>query len=147
MQKRIGDRRGRDRMVLDLQLPVQSVSITTKVVSSNPVHGDVYSMQHYVIMCISDLRQVRGFTRVLWFPQPIKQTATISLKYCRKWLGKFFVSRLVFFAKYPPLPNMIYMFNIFHTKPHFFKAFFQSQFLFDFDEIFTNKSENVFSFL
>jgi hypothetical protein len=25
---------------LDLQLPVQSVPITTKVVSSNPVHGD-----------------------------------------------------------------------------------------------------------
>ena len=26
---------------LDLQLPVQSVPITTKVVSSNPVHGEV----------------------------------------------------------------------------------------------------------
>jgi hypothetical protein len=26
------------------QLPVQSVPITTKVVSLNPVHGDVYSM-------------------------------------------------------------------------------------------------------
>jgi hypothetical protein len=32
---------------LDLQLPVQSVPITTKVVSSNPVHGKVYSIQHY----------------------------------------------------------------------------------------------------
>jgi hypothetical protein len=31
---------------LDLQLPVQSVSITTKVVSSNPIHGKV---QHYMI--------------------------------------------------------------------------------------------------
>jgi len=28
---------------------MQSVSITTKVVSSNPVHGKVYSIQHYVI--------------------------------------------------------------------------------------------------
>jgi len=27
---------------LDLQLPVQSVPIATKVVSSNPVHGEVY---------------------------------------------------------------------------------------------------------
>jgi hypothetical protein len=27
---------------LDLQLPVQSVPITTKVVSSNPVHDKVY---------------------------------------------------------------------------------------------------------
>ena len=34
---------------LDLQLPVQSVPITTKVVSSNPTHGEVYSIQHYVI--------------------------------------------------------------------------------------------------
>ena len=33
---------------LNLQLPVQSVPITAKVVSSNPVHGEVYSMQHKV---------------------------------------------------------------------------------------------------
>jgi hypothetical protein len=30
----------------DLQLPVQSVPITTKVVSLNPVHGEVYSIQY-----------------------------------------------------------------------------------------------------
>jgi hypothetical protein len=46
---------------LDLQLPVQSVSITTEVVSSNPVHGEVYSIQHYVIKFVSDLQQVGGF--------------------------------------------------------------------------------------
>jgi hypothetical protein len=40
---------------LDLQLPMQSVPITTKVVSSNPVHGEVYSIQHYVIKYVSDL--------------------------------------------------------------------------------------------
>jgi hypothetical protein len=34
------------------------VPITTKVVSSNPVHGEVYSIQHYVIEFVSDLRQV-----------------------------------------------------------------------------------------
>jgi hypothetical protein len=32
-----------------LQLPVQSVPITIKGASSNPVHGEVYSIQHYVI--------------------------------------------------------------------------------------------------
>ena len=32
---------------LDLQLPVQSVPITTSVVSLNPSHGNVYSIQHY----------------------------------------------------------------------------------------------------
>jgi len=37
-----GGHHGRDRM--DLQLPVQSVPITTKVVSSYSIHGMVYSM-------------------------------------------------------------------------------------------------------
>ena len=46
---------------LDLQLPMQSVSITTEVVSLNPTHGKVYSIQHYVIKFVSDLRQVSGF--------------------------------------------------------------------------------------
>jgi hypothetical protein len=42
---------------------VQSVPITIKVVSSNPVHGDcvhLYLIQHYVIKFVSDLRQVGG---------------------------------------------------------------------------------------
>ena len=38
-------------LLLDLQLPVQLVSIITKVVSLNPVHGEVYSMQHCMIKC------------------------------------------------------------------------------------------------
>ena len=29
-------------------------------------------MQHYVIQFDSDLRQVGGYLRVLWFPPPIK---------------------------------------------------------------------------
>ena len=45
---------------MDLQLPMQSVPITTKVVSLNPTHGEVYSIQHYVIKFVSDLRQVGG---------------------------------------------------------------------------------------
>ena len=40
----------------DSQLPVQSDPITTKVVSSNLVHGEVYSIQHYVIKFVSDLQ-------------------------------------------------------------------------------------------
>jgi hypothetical protein len=51
---------------------VQSVPITTKVVSSNPVHGEVYSIQHYVIKFVSDLRHVGGFLGVLRFPPPIQ---------------------------------------------------------------------------
>jgi len=56
---------------------MESVSITTKVVSSNSVHGKLYSIQHYVIKFISDLRQICCFRRVLWFPPKIKLTATI----------------------------------------------------------------------
>jgi len=56
-----------------------------KVVSSNPTHGVVYSIQHYVINFVSDLWQVDGFLWVLWFPPPIKLTATVYLKYCWKW--------------------------------------------------------------
>ena len=39
---------------------MQPVSIITKVVSSNPAHGEVYSIQHYVIKFVSDPRQVGG---------------------------------------------------------------------------------------
>ena len=41
---------------LGLQLPVQSVPITTKVVSWNPDRTRcTYSIQHYVIKFVSDL--------------------------------------------------------------------------------------------
>jgi hypothetical protein len=45
--------------------------------SLNPVHDEVYSIRHYVIKFVSDLRQVDGFLRVPQFPPPIKITATI----------------------------------------------------------------------
>ena len=37
-----------------------------------PARGKVYSIQHYVIKFVSDLRQVSGFLRVLRLPSPIK---------------------------------------------------------------------------
>ena len=37
---------------------MQSVIITTNVVSLNPVHGEVYSIQHYVIKFVSEVQQV-----------------------------------------------------------------------------------------
>ena len=51
--------------------------MVAKVVSSNLFHSEVYSIQHYVLKFVSDLRQVNGFLRVLWFSPPIKLTATI----------------------------------------------------------------------
>ena len=50
-------RRGRDRMV-----HVQSVHIITKVVSLNPVHYEVYSIQHYVMKFVSNLREGQWFS-------------------------------------------------------------------------------------
>jgi hypothetical protein len=50
-----------------------------------PVHGKVYSIQHYVIKFVSDLRQVGGFLWVLRFPPSINLTIMIWLKYCWKW--------------------------------------------------------------
>jgi hypothetical protein len=49
-----------------------------------PVHGEDYTIQHYVIKFVSDLQQVGGFLRVLRFPPPIKLTATIA-EICLKW--------------------------------------------------------------
>ena len=71
----MGDgRRGRDRMIVGFTTTYDSVPITTNVVIANPAHGEVYSIQHYVIKFISVLRQVAGFLRVFWFPPPIKLT-------------------------------------------------------------------------
>ena len=39
--------------------------------------GDVYSIQHYVMKSVCDLRQVSGFLWVFRFLPPIKLTATI----------------------------------------------------------------------
>jgi hypothetical protein len=42
--------------VIDPRWP--SLSITTKVVRSNPVHGEVYLIQYYVIKVVNDLRNI-----------------------------------------------------------------------------------------
>ena len=51
--------------------------VITNVVSSNPADGEVYSIEHYVIKFVNDLRQVDCFLCVVWFPPPIKLTTTI----------------------------------------------------------------------
>jgi len=40
--------------------------------SANPAQDEVYSIQHYAIKFVSDLRQFGGFLRGLRFPPPIK---------------------------------------------------------------------------
>jgi hypothetical protein len=57
----------------------QSMLITTNVVSSNPVHGEMYLIQHYVIKFVSDLQKVGGVLWILQFSQPIKLIPMILL--------------------------------------------------------------------
>ena len=60
---------------------MQSVIIITNVVYSNPIRGEVHSIQHYVMKYVSDLRQIGGFLRVLLFPPTDRHDITeISLK-------------------------------------------------------------------
>jgi hypothetical protein len=44
-----------DRMVVDLQLPLQSLHITTKVVSSNPAHHEQDSNSHDMARCFDTM--------------------------------------------------------------------------------------------
>jgi len=56
-------RHGRDRMVVGFTtIYAQSVPFTTKSVSLNHTHGEVYSTQHDVIKFVSDLRQIGWFS-------------------------------------------------------------------------------------
>jgi hypothetical protein len=71
----IRDGRGRDHMV---------IGFTTAYAISHYHHWccefqsrSEWGVQHYVITFVSDMRQVSGFLQVLWFPSPIKLTATI----------------------------------------------------------------------
>jgi hypothetical protein len=88
---------------------MKSVPITTEIVSDNPVHSEVYSIQHYVIKFVIDLLQVGYFLQVLQFPPPIKLTTTQAL---------------VSFQKYIPPPLPYFKVNIYpFPLPHFASIF------------------------
>jgi hypothetical protein len=61
-------------MVVGFTTNVHSVPISTKVVSWNPIHGEIYSIQHSVITFVSNLRQVGGFLIVM----TEKELSTVS---------------------------------------------------------------------
>ena len=48
-------KRNKARAFLDLRPPRPSVTIITEIVSSTFAHGEIYSMQHYIIKFVSDL--------------------------------------------------------------------------------------------
>ena len=76
---------------------MQSVPIVTNVLSSNPAHGKVYSIQHYVIKFVSDLRQVVGFLhKESWPPQYSWNIVESDVKH-----HKFFITLTHNFVKFP----------------------------------------------
>ena len=95
------------------------------VVSSNPVHGEVYSMQHYVIKCASDLGQVVGLLWIFRFPPLIKLTATIYLKYCWKWRStpwtkpNYIAEKLLILSFHNNTPNQTYCYSGFYMNSHY----------------------------
>ena len=72
--------------IYNYAVSVQSVPITTKVVSSNPDFVEVYSIQHYVIKFVSDFPQVGAFFRAYRFPPPVKLTAITLTPFMSKAL-------------------------------------------------------------
>jgi hypothetical protein len=55
-----------------IHLTMQQVPFTTKIVSSNSAHGDVYSIQQNMTKFVRRLQQVGGFLVVCRFSPPIK---------------------------------------------------------------------------
>jgi hypothetical protein len=90
------------------------------VASSNPAHGEVYSIQHYVILkFVSDLRHVGDFLRVLRFPPPIKLTghdiSELLLKVALNTITPTYINcniqslRLIFFLYWKlPIYDVLY---------------------------------------
>ena len=79
---------------------MQSVPITTKVVSSNFAPGDVYLIQHYVIKFVSDLRMLVVFSGYSFFTVTLHEMNADVMNY---WLQRFIVeARRKDSAEYPP---------------------------------------------
>ena len=68
---------GHDCMVVGIYNYLCNQCLSPLTVSSNPAHGEVYSIQHHVIKFVSNLQQVGGFLLVLQFLTPIELTSTI----------------------------------------------------------------------
>ena len=68
-----GQGEGSSEIAQVLSSSKSGTAYTTKVVSSNPAHSEVYSILLYVIKFVNDLRQV------LWFYPTIELTVTIYI--------------------------------------------------------------------
>jgi hypothetical protein len=62
---------------LSYNIDHDNLALTIFLCFGATVHGELYVIQHYMTKFVSDLWQVSGFLWILWFPPPIKLTATI----------------------------------------------------------------------
>ena len=65
-------RRGRDRMVVIFITTYTISAYHIKVGILNHAHGEMYSIQHYVMTFVSYMRQVGGVHRVFLFPHALE---------------------------------------------------------------------------
>ena len=97
-------RRGYDHMVVAVELPMQSVPITTNIVTSNPAHGEVYNIM-WSSLSVTCRRSVvfsgqSGFhhhniTEILW--KVVSNASTLILTLLVKYIkivGRFRPIRL-----------------------------------------------------
>jgi hypothetical protein len=73
-------------VVINIMIIIQTITAVNRcrscgrdrmVIGFTTAHVEVYSIQHYVIKCVSDLSQVGGFLQVLRYPPPIQLSAKI----------------------------------------------------------------------
>jgi hypothetical protein len=69
--------RGRDRTVVGFITTYANNVIHHKRYEFESRSGEEYSIQHYVIKIVSNLRRFGGFLRVLRFPPPLTLTSKI----------------------------------------------------------------------
>jgi len=61
----LGGRRGRDRMIVLFTTAYATVPITTKAVSLNSAHSEVYSIPHYVIKFVTNKTDRHNLMEIL----------------------------------------------------------------------------------
>ena len=108
---------GRDRMIVGFTTTCAISAYHYWSCEFEPCHGEVYSIQHYVIKFIYYLRQFVGFLQLLRFPPPINRSPWYNWniveigvkhlypnpKYSSSWFGysklKATVDKLKFYCK------------------------------------------------
>jgi hypothetical protein len=102
---------------------MESVPITTKFMSLNTAHGEVYLIQHYVIKFVSDLMQVCGFLRVQQFLPPINSLPVSRVRI----FFFFFVAQSAIFLS-PEFSIRLYDKN--SESEYFFQQHWESEYFF-----------------